>query len=182
LGLQGALAAVLLEGPAHGYQLHATLEAELGPLWITRSSQVYLTLGRMVRDGLITIRCVRQATRPDRQQLALTSRGREVAHKWLFDPGPSQEIVVRLAVARLVIPDRFEELATTIAEERAATLRRLRVLRAEADQGFQAEAVDVDVLRLQGELRWIARLRERQAEILARPRASRPASAVTRYA
>jgi DNA-binding PadR family transcriptional regulator len=136
----------------------------------------------MVRDGLITTRRIRRAPRPDRQLLALTGRGRETADKWLFDPGPSQEIVVRLAVARLVIPDRFEELATTIAEERAATLRQLRVLRAEADQGFQAEAVDSEVLRVQGELRWIARLRERQAEILARPRASRPASAVTRYA
>jgi DNA-binding PadR family transcriptional regulator len=182
MGLQGALAALLIPGRAHGYQLQATLEAELGPLWVTRTSQVYLTLGRMVRDGLVTTRRVRQATRPDRQLLALTSAGREVAYEWLLEPGPAEEIIVRLAVARLVAPNRFEELAGSIADERSAVLQRLRALRTQSEQGFQHEAVEAEILRVQGEIRWLAAVRERHAEILRRPPASRPAAATTRYA
>src|SRR6266487_1236391 len=92
MALREVLCSLLLEGPAHGYQLQVTLEAELGPLWVTRASQVYLTLGRMQRDGLVVSRRVRQANRPDRQLLRLTARGRAVATDWLFAPGPAEEI------------------------------------------------------------------------------------------
>src|SRR6266508_604763 len=107
VGLREVLAGLLLEGPAHGYRLHATLEAELGPLWQTRASQVYLTLGRMERDGLASSRRVRQATRPDRQLLELTERGRALAERWLSGPGAPDEAVVRLAALR----DRAAEVA-----------------------------------------------------------------------
>src|SRR6266508_3301151 len=89
MGLQGVLAGLLLDSPAHGYQLQATLAAELGPLWVTRASQVYLTLGRMQRDGLVTARRVRQSTRPDRQLLELTARGRPCPTASGTSPRPS---------------------------------------------------------------------------------------------
>ena len=72
MSLSGALAALLLTGPSYGYELHTTLEAELGSLWATRASQVYLTLCRMTRDGLVTSERIHQDTRPDRQRLTLT--------------------------------------------------------------------------------------------------------------
>src|SRR6266705_2503941 len=110
MALREVLCSLLLGGPAHGYQLQARLEAELGPLWVTRASQVYLTLGRMERDGLASSRRVRQATRPDRQLFELTERGRAVARRWLDGPGSPDEAVVRLAVGRLVDPGRFRAL------------------------------------------------------------------------
>src|SRR6266705_2682093 len=137
MALREVLCSLLLDGPAHGYQLQATLEAELGPLWVTRASQVYLTLGRMQRDGLVVSRRVRQAARPDRQLLRLTERGRAVATDWLFAPGPAEEIVVRLALARLVLPDRFAELATLILEERTRAPR-ARVAMAPGRPGHRA--------------------------------------------
>src|SRR6266540_3690324 len=157
MGLQGVLAGLLLDSPAHGYQLQATLAAELGPLWVTRASQVYLTLGRMQRDGLVTARRVRQSTRPDRQLLELTARGRAAALEWLERPGPADEVVVRLAVARLALPNRFRDLAETVLAERSAALRSLRELRDEVDGGgFQREAVQAEIFRTQAEVRWLA--------------------------
>ncbi len=173
MGLQGCLAALLLEGPSHGYQLRATLEAELGPLWSTRASQVYLTLGRMIRDGLVISRRVRQETRPDRQQLALTARGAVLAHRWLREPGELGEHVVRLAVARIVVPDEFAELALAIAEERSSALRQLRELRPRKLRGFQGEAIDSEIHRLKAELRWTTTIAEHASEVVARPRAPR---------
>ena len=170
MSLQACLAALLLDGSAHGYQLKATLEAELGPLWATRASQVYLTLGRMVRDGLITSRRVHQTARPDRQLLSLTSKGREAAKRWLFDSRETGELVVRLAVARLVVPERFLQLVVDSVEERSSALRRLRELRASVDSGFQPEAVDAEIQRVKAELRWVSSLRERAGHIARRPR------------
>src|SRR2546425_1375123 len=126
MGLRGVLAGLLLQGPAHGYKLRATLEAELGPLWVTQPSQIYLTLGRMQRDRLVTSQRVRQLTRPDRQLLQLTDQGRAVAKAWLFEDATAEEIVVRLAVGRLAVPGQFAELAEAILEERSAALRALR--------------------------------------------------------
>jgi len=173
MGLQGVLAGLLLDGPAHGYQLQATLAAELGPLWVTRASQVYLTLGRMQRDGLVTARRVRQSTRPDRQLLELTARGRAAALEWLERPGPADEVVVRLAVARLALPNGFRDLAETVLAERSAALRSLRELRDEVDGGFQREAVQAEIFRTQAEVRWLAGVRDRGEELAAAPRGRR---------
>jgi predicted ABC-type transport system involved in lysophospholipase L1 biosynthesis ATPase subunit len=57
--------------------------------------RLYLTLGRMRRDGLVAVHRVRQATRPDRQIFELTARGRAAARAWLFEPGDASEGVVR---------------------------------------------------------------------------------------
>src|SRR5205807_503209 len=98
MALLGPLLALLRPAPAHGYQLQATLEAELGPLWETRPSQVYLTLGRMERDGLVVATRQRQDKLPDRQLMGLTARGRAAADRWLLDSEPRDDLVVRLAV------------------------------------------------------------------------------------
>lgn len=172
MSLQGALAALLLRGPAHGYELHVSLEGELGPLWVTRHSQVYLTLGRMQRDGLLAAKRVAQAKRPDRQVLSLTASGRSLARSWLFEEGPAEEIVVRLAVGRLVAPQRWGELVEMISAQRTASLRGLRALRQEtATGGFRREALDGEVRRVEAELRWLASLADRHAEIVERPAA-----------
>jgi DNA-binding PadR family transcriptional regulator len=178
MALQQALAALLLGGPSHGYQLMATLQAELGPLWETRASRLYLTLARMEREGMVTSTRIRQDARPDRNLLHLTQRGRGVAERWLEGDGPADEAVVRLAVARLVLPRRFAELAASMASQKAASLQRLRDLRRRAREGFQPEALDAEIARAQADLRWLTLVRERHVEIAARPAASRRSGSV----
>lgn len=173
MSLQGALAALLLGGPAHGYQLQTTLEAELGPLWETRASQLYLTLARMQRDGLVTAVRVRQGSRPDRQLLELTAAGQAAAERWLTEPGARGEIVVRLAVARIVVPHRLEELAGAVVDERSAVLAQLRSLRERLTEGFQPEALEAEITWAQAEVRWAAAVRDGAARTIARPRATR---------
>jgi DNA-binding PadR family transcriptional regulator len=181
MGIQGILAGLLVGGPAHGYQLKATLEEELGPLWVTSASQVYLTLGRMQRDGVVSSRRVRQERRPDRQLLALTASGRALAAEWLFESDDPDESVVRLAVARLVVPDRFAELTEIIAEQRSTALTELRSLRRDATQGFQREAIDAEIQRVQADLRWTAAVRDHAEAILKRPPGAHGSAASARY-
>lgn len=170
MGLSGALAALLLTGPSHGYELHATLEAELGSTWATRPAQVYLTLGRMARDGLVTSERIRQDTRPDRRRLTLTDAGRRAAEEWLTI-GPADELVVRLAVARLVVPERLPALVAEMIDERTAALHRLRAARAEDTGGFRTEARDAEIAAVEATVRWLEGLRGHLGEIVSRPRA-----------
>ncbi|MGO9177788.1 MAG: PadR family transcriptional regulator [Candidatus Limnocylindrales bacterium] len=173
MGLSGALGALLLAGPSHGYELHATLEAELGSTWMTRPAQVYLTLGRMGRDGLVTSQRIHQETRPDRQRLTLTDEGHRAAEQWLAD-GPPDEAVVRLAVARLVVPERLPSLTAAMIDERTAALHRLRAARADDEGGFRAEARDAEIAAVEAQLRWLDALRDHLDEIVARPRVRAP--------
>lgn len=168
MNLQGALAALLLREPAHGYLLHGTLEAELGRLWMTRPSQVYLTLGRMARDGLLTVRRVPQAARPDRHVFALTTNGEGLGLRWLFEPGPADEIALRLAVGRLSTPARFQELVDTIERHQTAVVHRLRQELA-TSAGFEREAIGLDLSRAQADLRWLGALRQRAPDLVAIP-------------
>ena len=158
-----------MTGPSHGYELHATLEAELGSTWVTRPAQVYLTLGRMGRDGLVTSQRIHQETRPDRQRLTLTEAGRRAAEDWLA-AGPTDELVVRLAVARLVVPERLPALVAAMIDERTAALHRLRAARAEDTDGFRAEARDAEIAAAEAQLRWLDGLRDHLEELVARPR------------
>lgn len=168
MSLQSALAALLLRGPAHGYELLSVLQAELGETWEIRPSNAYLTFGRMERDGLIQTQRIEQLRHPDRKLLVLTSTGRRHADEWLFSPAPAHEIVVKLAIARIVVPDQFEEIAKSIAADRAANLRQLRQLRDASRGGFQPETLGAEIARTESELRWASSIRDRASEIVAR--------------
>jgi DNA-binding PadR family transcriptional regulator len=173
MGLRDALAALLLPGPNHGYQLMATLESELGPLWETRASRVYLTLARMEQEGLITSARVRQDNRPDRRMLSLTPRGRSIAQNWLDGEGSADDPVVQLAVARVVMPLEFDRVVDALATKRSARLQSLRELRRQTSTGFQPEALDAEIARTQADLRWLTLVRDRSDQIVSRPRAQK---------
>jgi DNA-binding PadR family transcriptional regulator len=173
MGLQEALAGLLSAGPDHGYQLFSILESELGPVWETRQSHVYLTLARMERDGLVSGRRIRQQALPDRQVLALTAKGRAMAEQWLTSAEPSSEMVVKLAIARLGRPELFADLAAAISDEVAGRLKTLRQLSSSVTGGFQQQALALEIARRQAEIRWLSSIRDDAAAILAQPRAPR---------
>jgi DNA-binding PadR family transcriptional regulator len=180
LSLGDALTALLMRRPAHGYELRTVLEAELSSLWITRPSQVYLTLGRLTRDGLIRGTHVRQERRPDRTVFQLTPMGRRAGEAWLAGPGDSEEIPVRLAVGRLVDAERFPVLIETIVAERRAALRRLRALQTEALGGFAPEALEREIRLTEADLRWLDAVGRDSHAIAERPAARRAADEVRR--
>ncbi len=180
MGLADALAALLIRGPAHGYELRTVLEAELGPLWVTRPSQVYLTLGRIARDGLIRGTRVPQEGRPDRTIFTLTPAGRRMAEAWLAGPGSSEEIPVRLAVGRLVDAERFRDLVETVTAERRAGLKRLRAMHPQVRDGFASEALEREIRQVEADLRWLDTVGRDADAIAARPAARRAAGQVRR--
>jgi DNA-binding PadR family transcriptional regulator len=66
-----------------GYDLKKFADESLGYLWAPSKTQLYVVLRRLVADGLIRVREVSQAHRPDKQLYRITADGRTVVHEWL---------------------------------------------------------------------------------------------------
>jgi DNA-binding PadR family transcriptional regulator len=66
-----------------GYDLKKFADDSLGYLWAPSKTQLYVVLRRLVQDGLVEVRDVRQADRPDKQLYRITAEGRGVVRAWL---------------------------------------------------------------------------------------------------
>lgn len=71
------LMALLASGPAHGYELRQDLEQLLGAAYPQPNiGQIYVTLGRLEKSGLIEGEEVEQTGRPNKKTYRLTDAGR----------------------------------------------------------------------------------------------------------
>ena len=157
--MQDVVLALLAKEPSHGYELRARLQEALGPLRdALNAGQIYVTLTRLEKAGMVTAEHVGQADRPDRKVYALTADGRERVRAWLDDvswarPTEFHLKLVAAAAARLADPVEIVEA------QRRELLRRLaeaqRAALAEPDGSAAALLVEGVVLRLEADLRWL---------------------------
>jgi DNA-binding PadR family transcriptional regulator len=159
-----ALLALLVPGPRHGYDLkrtHDTWYAGLKPL---AYGQVYSTLSRLQRDGLVGVAHTESDGGPERVVYELTPAGRARLDAWLAEPaepgGAAEELIRKTLAAYHLGAD----VAALVARQRATHLRRLRALDdpATAD-GVVGPAVLADHARLHldADLRWLDLAAER---------------------
>ena len=80
---QGMLA-LLAEQPMHGYQLRQQFDARMGGTWPLNIGQVYTTVQRLVRDGLVEP--VPESESPDLERFRLTEAGRSEVSAWWSRP------------------------------------------------------------------------------------------------
>ena len=84
--MREAMLALLAKEPAHGYELRQRLAAALGPVGeVLNSGQVYVTLARLERAGLVRGVQVAQSAAPDKKVYEVTAAGREEVAAWLLD-------------------------------------------------------------------------------------------------
>ena len=81
-----ALLGLLAERPQHGYDLKKAFEAMLAGTWQVNIGQIYSTLARLERDGLVVSRKQPQELLPDRKVYTLTEKGRQALQEWLAQP------------------------------------------------------------------------------------------------
>ena len=78
---------LLSKEPTHGYDLLQTYQtlfsAVLPPL---NAGQIYTTLSRLERDGLVQKHAVEQEGKPDKRIYELTEKGRQVLVEWFAEP------------------------------------------------------------------------------------------------
>lgn len=160
------LLALLAKEPAHGYELKSHLEQIFGEAYTPPNiGQIYLTLQRLERAGLVRGQDVVQATRPNKRVYELTAAGREAVATWLEQPsrGPRvrDDFFVKLILSPLAgVTDRLG----LINRQRRHYLAQMRGLsRLAADAGSNTIPrlhIEGAMLHLQADLDWLQRCQE----------------------
>jgi DNA-binding PadR family transcriptional regulator len=164
--------ALLSEGPKYGLQLRQEFEAKTGEVWPLNVGQVYQTLQRLERDGLVESEDVDEG--PQRTYL-ITRAGKDELDTWLRTPPdlsspPRDELVMKVLVA-VGVPGI--DVADVIQAHRRYVVQlmqqwtRLKEDAEEHELGV-ALAVDAELFRLDAVIRWLdaadARLRRAGVE------------------
>jgi DNA-binding PadR family transcriptional regulator len=154
MSIKYALLSLLDHQPHHGYQLKTAVEGWLGQRWPLNIGQVYTTLTRLERDGLVALG---EVDAQGRQTYQITPAGRAALADWFATPVPRDglvrdELLVKL-VAAVAAGDgtAFE----VIRGQRTATLQLLQQHtrhKAQAErQGDLPRLVVADLLIAQAE-------------------------------
>ncbi|PJE97510.1 PadR family transcriptional regulator [Streptomyces carminius] len=161
------LLALLAAGPAHGYELKQALEKLLGAAYPQPNvGQIYVTLGRLEKAGLIEGEDVSQSARPNKRIYRLTEAGREAVLAWFEEPTDEprvrDEFFMKLALApRTGLADQL----TLINKQRRQylnTMRALSRLAAAEDRDNRVAQLLIEgaILHLQADLDWLERCQE----------------------
>lgn len=87
MSVKHALLGLLTENPKHGYDLKRDFDERLGEIWNLNYGQIYTTLERLMRDGLVELFDeVSQEDKPDKKIYRITSSGRDELQDWLVKP------------------------------------------------------------------------------------------------
>ena len=128
MSIRHGLLALLSQRPTYGAQLRADFEARTGGSWPLNAGQVYTTLGRLERDGL-----VEPDGGPDEEGrigYRITDAGRADLAQWWAQPvdrdvTPRNELAIKLALA-VTVPG--VDVPAIVHTQRAATMAQLRSL------------------------------------------------------
>jgi DNA-binding PadR family transcriptional regulator len=161
---QEVVLAMLAKEPSQGYQLRARMNDALGPLGeALNAGQIYVTLGRLEKAGLVAVEETPESTGPadrDRKVYVLTAAGQQRVAEWLAEVSwPKPDLaefhlkLIAAAAAGLADPIGI------VDAQRRELLRRLRDAQraqmAVPDGSDAALLLEGIVLRLQADLRWL---------------------------
>jgi len=169
MSVRQSLLAILAQGPCYGYQLRHEFDRRTGSTWPVNVGQIYNTLERLERDGLVS-----RGPHDEHGHVywLITDAGREAVSDWFSSPvlraeGTRDELTIKLAVAA-TLPG--VDAADAIHTQREASRERLRLLRLAASRdgaGDGPESLaralidDALIATVEAELRWLDRAEQR---------------------
>jgi DNA-binding PadR family transcriptional regulator len=154
------LLALFADGPKYGYQLRTEFDSRTGGTWAINVGQVYTTLERLERDGLVAA----DGTNVDgRAVYRITDEGHEQLARWFATPvsdadRPRSELSIKLATAA-VTPG--VDVATVIQTQRNESMRQMRdytALRRQADPDADLAwllLLESLIFAIESEIRWL---------------------------
>jgi DNA-binding PadR family transcriptional regulator len=165
MSVKHALLALLEQEPMYGYQLRAAFEERTAELWPLNIGQVYTTLSRLERDGLVE---GGEANAEGQQLYRLTEAGAEELAEWFGSAvprsqPPREELAIKIALA---VGASGLDVGGVIQRQRSATMRALqgytRAKRAATDLAHEL-VLESLIFDAEAEIRWLdhceARLR-----------------------
>lgn len=175
MSIRQSLLAILDQGPCYGYQLRSEFDRRTGSTWPLNVGQIYNTLDRLERDGLVE----KAETDSDGHvYYAITPAGTAEVSGWLGSPvfrsgATRDELAIKLAIA-LTLPGI--DIADVIQVQRAASLRMLQDLTKTKNASGEAESaedlagllvIDSLIFTAEAEVRWLDHTETRLARASA---------------
>jgi DNA-binding PadR family transcriptional regulator len=127
--------ALLAGGPRHGYDLKRAHDAWFPGGKPLAFGQVYATVARLERDGLVEQSATASVAGPERIVYALTPAGRARVAQWLSEPSEPTSLGNEEFVRKAVAAMRTGRGPEFLALQRTAHLARMRTLLAESPSG-----------------------------------------------
>jgi DNA-binding PadR family transcriptional regulator len=160
VSVRHGLLTLLADGPSYGYQLRARLEDQTGGTWPLNIGQIYTTLTRLQRDGLVAAVGDDGAGHATYQ---ITEAGRGAVADWFRSPvsraAPARdELAIKLALA---VGSPVADVRDVIQVQRTATMRAMQEyarLKAGADPVDDLSwllVLDSLVFQAEAEIRWL---------------------------
>ncbi|NLP83876.1 PadR family transcriptional regulator [Microbacterium sp. CFH 90308] len=171
MSVRQSLLAILDQGPCYGYQLRAEFDRRTGSTWPLNVGQIYNTLDRLERDGLVEKGDVDEHGHVYWQ---ITDAGTAEMRSWLDSPvqrgqGTRDELAIKLAIA-MTLPG--VDVAAIIQTQRRSSLAQLQELNRAKYAGSNPDGpeelawslvVDSMIFAAEAEVRWLDHTEQRLA-------------------
>lgn len=178
MSIRYGLLTLLERRPMYGYQLRQEFEASTGATWPLNVGQVYTTLARLERDGLVAVADSDGDTSADSSQrvYAITGDGRAEVRTWFATPvrhssPPRDELAIKLALA---VHTPGVDVHAVIQAQRTATVRALqeytRAREAAAEDLSWLLVADSLIFAAEAEVRWLDHCETRLVRAARSPR------------
>jgi DNA-binding PadR family transcriptional regulator len=162
MSVRHALLALLSEGPRYGLQLRQEFEARTGDVWPLNVGQVYTTLQRLERDGLVEAYGDEPDDEGPQKGFRLTETGASELDEWLRTPPesvppPRDELVIKVLVALTVPGVDVHDVIQAHRRHLVETMQRYTHVKGETpedDLGLTL-VVDAEIFRLDAAVRWL---------------------------
>ena len=174
MSIQKTLLGLLEQGSSHGYDLKRSYDERFGQDRPLAYGQVYASLSRLLKHGLVEAQGVEAGEGPERKLYAITDAGVADVAAWLAEaerPEPYLQTVLYTKVVLALLTDR--PASEVLDVQRGAHLRLMRELTQRKLDGDLADKLVCDhaLFHLEADLRWLeltaARLEDLRAAVVA---------------
>lgn len=158
MAMAQTLLGLLEGGPRHGYDLKQAYDARFGRDRPVAYGQVYATLSRLLRDGLVEVAGVEDGAGPQRKQYAITEAGVTDVAAWLGTPESPQPYLQTTLYSKVVVALLSGRDAAEVLEtQRSSHLEVMRELTGRKSRGDLADQLICDhaLFHLEADLRWL---------------------------
>ncbi|MGF1429536.1 PadR family transcriptional regulator [Kitasatospora sp. LaBMicrA B282] len=165
----------LLEShPSHGYDLKRAYDERFGQARALPYGQVYATLSRLLKNGLVEVDGTEPGEGPERKRYVITEAGITDVARWLTEPeDPSAQLQSTLYTKVVLALLTGRSADTLLDTQRTEHLRRMRELTRRKLDGDLVDQLLCDhaLFHLEADLRWLdltaARLDELARKVTA---------------
>ncbi|ARZ70452.1 PadR family transcriptional regulator [Streptomyces sp. HU2014] len=152
------LLGLLETGPRHGYDLKRAFDARFGQDRPLHYGQVYSTMSRLLKNGLVEVEGIEQGEGPDRKRYAITDAGITDVERWLVQPEKPEPYLQSTLYTKVVLALLTgRDAAGLLDAQRAEHLRLMRGLTERKRSGDLADQLICDhaLFHLEADLRWL---------------------------